>query len=269
MNERCINRAAQCLLNCWETGQVIAALEPDCLPTTVAHGYAIAAAIAEQREQAVAGWKIAATAPAGRAHINVDQPLAGRLFEPSVRQNGARLNLQNNRMAVAEAEFVFTMGTDLTPQSSPFTEEQVARAISHLHPGLEIPDARFSDFTKVGAACLIADNACASQFVLGLPTVEPFEPQALAEHASSLWINDVEVTSGHGSDALGGPLKALTWLANTLRELGLPLVAGQFVTTGVTGQPMPIKAGDRVRASLGRFGTVNASVHSGADYDLL
>ena len=36
-----------------------------------------------------------------------------------------------------------------------------------LHPAIEIPDSRYDDFTIVGAAQLIADDACAHYFVLG------------------------------------------------------------------------------------------------------
>ena len=57
---------------------------------------------------------------------------------------------------------------------------------------------------------------------------------------------------------LGGPLQALVWITNTLRELGIGLEAGQFVTTGVTGQPMAVQQGDSVCADLGPYGAVEA-----------
>jgi len=255
-----IDAAAKIIHECWTSDQVVDALTASDCPASPEEGYAVQAAMASLRGEGIRGWKIAATAQAGRQHINVDRPLAGRLYESIVFDDGARVPFENNRMAVAEAEFVFMLGADLVPQQAPYTEAQIADAIASLHPGLEFPDSRFSDFTAVGTACLVADNACARHFVLGAATKEKFDALALAEHPSELWINDAQVTSGYGRDALGGPLTALTWIANTLSGLGIPLRSGEFVTTGVTGKPSPIRQGDHVRVDLGRFGTVSATL---------
>ncbi|MGC1443487.1 MAG: fumarylacetoacetate hydrolase family protein [Burkholderiaceae bacterium] len=254
-----LNRAAQVISDCWQDGTVIDSLGADS-PTTPADGYAVQALLAQLRNETVVGWKIAATAEAGRQHINVDRPLAGRLYESIVFGNGARVALGANRMGVAEAEIVLMLGRDLPPQDSPYDEEQVAGAIASVHPGLELPDSRFSDFTRVGAACLIADNACARQFVIGDAAAGPVDLASLADHRTALFINGQQATSGQGSDALGGPLTALAWIANTLSELGLTLRAGQFVTTGVTGLPSPVLCGDTVRADLGSLGSVTATL---------
>jgi len=164
-------------------------------------------------------------------------------------------------MSVAEVEFVFTLSKDLPPRNSHYSEDEIANSIKSLHPGLEIPDSRFTDFTLPGTAGLIADNACAAYFVLGEATnFDEFDPRVLAEHSTSLVINDEVATTGVGADALDGPLHALVWIANTLSELGIGLRAGQFVTTGVTGKPTQVKSGDTVRADLGVFGTVTASI---------
>ena len=98
------------------------------------------------------GWKIAATSKAGQAHINVDGPLAGRLLRERAFESGATVPFGANHMRVAEAEFAFRMGRDLTPQWGPFSVAEVRRRRRSLHPAIEIPDSRFDDFTIVGAA---------------------------------------------------------------------------------------------------------------------
>ncbi|MGH1361456.1 MAG: 2-keto-4-pentenoate hydratase [Burkholderiaceae bacterium] len=250
--------SAQALFIAEQSGEKLDLLTGTSCPQTPEQGYAIQAVFAELRNEAIAGWKIAATAQAGRDHINVDRPLGGRLLESAVSGDGSTVNLRHNRMRVAEVEIVLMLGQDLSPQEQDFTEEQVAAAIISVHPGLEFPDSRFADFTRVGAACLIADNACASRFVLGPPNTSDIDLAALAQLKTSLLINDQTVTSGRGSDALGGPVTALVWLANTLSRLGQPIKAGQFVTTGVTGNPSPVAPGDQVRADLGELGSVCA-----------
>ena len=256
-----IMAAAAKLHDCWRAGEVIDTLGADLHPAEPADGYAIQAAGARLRDETVIGWKIAATSQAGRDHINVDRPLAGRMFESAVFESGATVSLSGSRMLVAEAEFVFVMGASLQPRPDPFTEIEVKEAIGQLHPGLELPDSRFSDFTQAGTAgLLIADNACASQFVLGPAAPIPFSADALGDHPTTLFVNDQAVSKGRGADALGGPLTALTWLVNTLRTLEVPLLAGQFVTTGVTGQPSPVKAGDTCTVDLGNYGRVSAQL---------
>ncbi len=255
-----IDRAAEVLRQCWQRNDAIEYRKGDLWPDTAEQGYEVQAQLAKLRREPVIGWKIAATAIAGRDHINVDRPLAGRLFPSICHSDNAKVRFARNRMAVAEVEFAFTLGTDLPPRESLYTEDEVLAAIQSLHPGLEFPDSRFIDFTLPGTAGLIADNACAANFVLGDATSEPFDAGTLADHSTTLYVNDEPVTHGHGADALDGPVRALVWIANTLSELGIGLSSGQFVTTGVTGKPSPVKKGDSVRADLGIYGSVSASL---------
>ena len=68
--------------------------------------------------------------------------------------------------------------------------------------------------------------------------------------------NGTQIGSGVGADALGGPMHALTWLANHLGERGVALTAGQVITTGTCGGVTPITVGDRGVATHGPLGTV-------------
>jgi len=255
-----IDRAAEIIFNCFQHGDAIDFVRSELWPGTPEEGYAVQAALHQRIGGEIKGWKIAATAIAGRTHINVDRPLAGRLTSSMCHQDGAIIPFGKNRMAVAEAEFVFTLGRDLPPKKSEYSADEVAQSIQSLHAGLELPDSRFLDFTLPGTAGLIADNACAWNFIIGEPTDVIFDAAALANHPTSLIINGETVTTGTGSDALGGPLNALVWISNTLSQLGIGMKAGQFVTTGVTGLPSPIAQGDTVCADLGKFGTVSAKL---------
>ena len=67
---------------------------------------------------------------------------------------------------------------------------------------------------------------------------------------------------GSGSNVLGGPLIALTWLANELSSNGLTLNAGQVVTAGTCMVPLEIAPGDTVTGDFGVLGQV--VLHFGA-----
>jgi 2-keto-4-pentenoate hydratase len=56
---------------------------------------------------------------------------------------------------------------------------------------------------------------------------------------------------------LGDPRKALAWLANELRQLGVTLRAGQIVTTGTCHPPLPIQSGDLFAVDFGALGKVS------------
>jgi 2-keto-4-pentenoate hydratase len=162
-------------------------------------------------------------------------------------------------MRVAEAEFAFRIARDLAPRQAPYSVDEVLAAVATLHPAIEVPDSRYDDFTAVGAAQLIADNACAHDFVLGRPAPAGWRSFDLATHAVSGSVAGRHQRHGLGANVLGDPRTALTWLVNELSRLHLTLRAGEVVTTGTCLVPLPIEPGDRVVADFGEIGSVEVS----------
>ena len=117
-------------------------------------------------------------------------------------------------------------------------------AVATLHPAIEVPDSRYDDFASVGAPQLIADNACAHLFVLGPATRADWRAMDLARHRVVGSVAGKTEREGRGANVLGDPGLALTWLVNELSRLGIPLRAGQVVTTGTCVTPLPVSEGD-------------------------
>ena len=232
------------------------ALPPHLAPSTRAQGYAIQAHL--EAHAPLFGWKIAATSQAGQAHIGVDGPLAGRILADHVYPPGATLPWANNFMHVVEAEFAFRMARDLPPRPTPYTVTETLNAVATLHPAIEIPDSRFTDFANVGGPALIADNACAHDFVLGPAATADWRSLDLTEHRVIGVVAGKLERDGIGRNVLGDPRVALTWLVNELAAHGITLRAGQVVTTGTCLIPLPIVPGDEVRMDFGVLGAVSA-----------
>jgi len=251
--------ASDILWNAWQLGECITALPDDCRPRTREDGYAIQARLEQRSARPLVGWKIAATSRAGQAHIAVDGPLAGRLLAERVFDSGSRLPFGCNRMRVAEAEFAFRMGADMLPRATPYTVDEVLANVDSLHPAIEVPDSRYADFTIVGAAQLIADNACAHDFVLGAPAPHSWRTIDLAAHRVVGSVAGQLEREGIGANVLGDPRVALGWLVNELSKIGVTLCAGQVVTTGTCLVPLPIAPGDRVTCDFGVLGSVDVS----------
>jgi 2-keto-4-pentenoate hydratase len=251
-----IAAASRTLHDHWRAGTKLGGLEASLRPRDRAEGYAIQAGIENYTTKTLFGWKIAATSEAGQRHINVDGPMAGRILPETVIPDGGTASMAGNEMRVAEPEFAFRMRADLPPRPSAYTVREVVDAVDTLHPAIEIPDSRFADFVGAGEAQLIADNACAHQFVLGPATTADWRAMDLVEERPVITMRG-ETFIGHGKNVLGDPRIALAWLANELRQLGINLKAGRIVTTGTCHKPLPIKPGDFFAADFGALGKVS------------
>jgi 2-keto-4-pentenoate hydratase len=250
------NEASALLSRHWRNGSTLEALPSQLRPTTRADGYLIQSQLEKLSSQPLFGWKIAATSHAGQQHIAVDGPLAGRLLSEMVHPEGATIALGANRMRVAEAEFAFRMNCDLPPRAARYEIDEVLDAVASLHPAIEVPDSRFDNFTVVGAPQLIADNACAHQFVLGPEAPAAWRSIDLASHRVVGEVGTRLSREGSGANVLGDPRLALVWLVNELSQHGLTLGANQIVTTGTCLVPLEIFPGDRVTVHFGALGRI-------------
>ncbi len=250
--------AAKLLYALWTRRGRFAALPENIRPATRREGYAVQQAVEQLAGQPVSGWKIAATSVDGQRHINVDGPLAGRIYQDRLLPVGASVSLKYNLMHVAEIEFAFRFAHDLPPRATEYTVDEVLAAVATVHPSIEIPDSRYEDFVNVGTAHLIADNACACLFILG-PAATDWKDFDYLNQPIAVTLNGAAIDAGYGRNVLGDPRVALTWIVNELSSIGVTMKAGQFVTTGTCRVPVKITAGDTVHADFGVLGQVGCS----------
>lgn len=248
----------------WQAGTVLDHLPPGQRPASRAEGYEAQALLPEVAGRVPLGWKIAATSVEGQRHIHVGGPLAGRLLGGQVGRDGDTFPLAGNRMRVAEPEFTFHIGQALPPRAAAYTVDEVRAAVASVHPSIELPDSRFADFTVVGEAQLLADNACAGRYALGDASGVDWRSLDLAAHRVRGQVfrrldgaeTDVLDREGLGANVLDDPCLALTWLANELSALGLGLARRSLVSTGTCMKPLAIAPGDRVEVDFGVLGRV-------------
>ncbi|MFN5718173.1 MAG: 2-keto-4-pentenoate hydratase, partial [Bradyrhizobium sp.] len=151
-----IAAASNVLSEHWRAGTKLGALDSAMRPRDRAEGYAVQAGLEKTSREKLFGWKIAATSEAGQKHINVAGPLAGRILAETVIADGGTASMKGIEMRVAEPEFAFRMARDLAPRATPYSVREVLEAAGTLHPAIEIPDSRFTDFTSAGEPQLIA-----------------------------------------------------------------------------------------------------------------
>ena len=163
--------AAELIWNCWVNGKKIETLPDSIMPYSRNEAYKIQEQIEVLSKNTIVGWKIAATSKDGQNHIGVSGPLAGRIFKEKVTNSNSTIALGYNKMGVAEPEFAFKVGSLIKPSKTLFSVEEVMELVDSLYIAIEFPDSRFNNFSSVGEFNLIADNACADQFVIS-PSIE-------------------------------------------------------------------------------------------------
>jgi 2-keto-4-pentenoate hydratase len=261
MVEASAQAAAQQLFTAWQTPNQIVSIEEAVRPLTRGEGYAVQQALLAATGDKPIGWKIAATSAAGQQHIGVSGPMAGRLLASRCLPDGATVSMRGNVMQVIEAEFAFRLGSDLKPlYSTALTVEQVMAQVADLHLAIEIPNSRYQDFVTAGEAQLIADFACASHMVLGAALTTDWRGVDLAAQAVQVSRGGEVVALGKGSNALGDPRVALTWLANELISHGMHLQAGDVVITGTCVVPVPVLVGQYLTAQYTGLGEVSVAI---------
>ena len=252
--------AADLIWGCWNSGQTIPMIPEQLVPKTRKEAYTIQAHYLSKSDYPCFGWKIAATSIAGQQHIGVKGPIAGRLLKERIFGSNSVLTFGSNRMAVAEPEFAFRMKKTLFSRIKKYSIKEVMSGVDTLHLAIELPNSRLEDFSVVGDIQLIIDNACAHEFIIGSPVNDNWLALDLSNHHVNIYTQDGRCSEGKGSNVLGDPRVALTWLVNELSENGIDLIAGEVVTTGACAVPLAIQNGDLITADFGSLGKIITAV---------
>jgi 2-keto-4-pentenoate hydratase len=155
-----------------------------------------------------------------------------------------------------EAEIAVVLGEQL--QGPHCTPADAYLATRGLAASIEIVDSRIADW-RISIADTVADLASNGAIALSSAVVpmSDFDPRLLG----MVFTRDGNVVAtGAGAAALGDPLAAVAWLANTLAPLGAALPAGSVVLTGALHAMTPISPGETYRAEFDHLGSITLRV---------
>lgn len=204
----------------------------------------------EAQGRRIVGRKAGLTAKAVQTQLGVDQPDFGVLFDDMRIADGGALSPARCLQPKAEAEIAFVLAADLpSPDTTP---DEVAAAVATVHAAIEIVDSRIADW-KITFADTVADNGSSAYFVLADAGL-PLAGLDLTGAAMEMRFNGEVVSTGVGAAALGNPLNAAAWLAQTLAGRGEPLRAGDILLAGALGPMVALTPGDRVEAKVAGIG---------------
>jgi 2-oxopent-4-enoate/cis-2-oxohex-4-enoate hydratase len=203
------------------------------------------------RGESVIGWKAGFTARSAQAMFQVTEPVSGFLLASGVFPSGADVPLARFAAPGIEAEVAFVLGEDLAGPG--ITAPRALLATRGALPALELVDFRHAG--KPAGTDIVADGVYASGIVLGgaLTAVGAMD---LALEGLVLELNGAVAATNTAAEVMGSPANALAWIANHLGARGLKLRAGDIVMTGSVSAVLRPKAGDTVRATFTRLGSV-------------
>lgn len=227
---------------------------------TIDDAYAISLNFLKRREQdgeRVIGKKIGVTSKAVQDMLGVRQPDFGFLTDRMYVKNGATVNIVEAGLIQprAEAEIGFVLKKDL--RGPGVTDQDVLDATDYIAPCFEIVDSRIQNW-KISIIDTVADNASCGVFVLGEAKADP-RKHDLPNLKVRVTKNGKPLSEGLGSAVQGSPLTAVAWLANTLGEKGVPLLAGDFILSGSLVPLENAAPGDRFNMVLQGIGECSIS----------
>jgi len=204
----------------------------------------------------VVGYKLGLTSRPMQELLGVDQPDFGPVLDTMVVPAGEAVDRSRFIQPKIEAELALHLGLAL--RGPGVTRFDVADALSGVSVAVEIIDSRIEDW-KIRLTDTVADLASAGAVMIS-PTVVPLadvDPRLVGVVVSR---NAVVTATGAGAAALGDPLAAVAWLANTLATYGEGLEAGRFVMTGSLHAAFPFTAGDTITVETELLGGLTVVV---------
>ena len=226
---------------------------------TLDDAYAIQAAWVAMQVEAgaqVRGKKIGLTSRAMQQAMKIDEPDFGILLDNMFIPNGGSIAAANHVDLKVEVELAFVLGTDLTSGSaadaSEITADTVYDATDHVVAALELIDARsYRVHPEDGATRTvrdtISDNAANCGIIVGDVRLDP----ASVRNGGLRWVgaicsrNGTVEETGVAAAVLDDPVQGVVWLAQRLRGLGIPLLAGETILAGSFTRPVDCHPSDK------------------------
>ena len=230
----------------------LSAAEPELTP---ADAYAIQGHLVQRLlgdGGTITGYKLGLTSKPMQEMLGVDQPDYGPVISTGVYEDGTALRVDAYIAPRIEAEIALVLAKPL--RGPGVTAVAAAQAIGGAVAALELVDSRIADW-KITLVDTIADQASSAAIVLGdrVVALDGWDPRHIGMVVRR---NGVVHATGAGAAALGSPVAAVAWLANTLAPFDVTLEAGHVIMTGALHAAFAVQAGDRVRAEFDRLGAV-------------
>jgi 2-keto-4-pentenoate hydratase len=206
------------------------------------------------RGERIVGRKVAFTSRGTMTQFGVTESAFGTILSGGVFADGDAVPVSRFPAVGAEAEVAFVIGEEL--RGPGVTIAQVLKATRGVVAALEIINLCITH-TPWNAVEVVATNAVHGGIVLG-GQLTPLDGLNLRYEGMVAEVDGEAVGSGAGVEVLGNPAASVAWLANKLSEFDCTLRPDDIVLSGSIIRMLEVKAGQAVKATFSRIGSVGA-----------
>jgi len=212
--------------------------------------------LAEGRE--IIGYKIGLTSRAMQAAMNIDTPDYGVLLDDMLFPDAGQIRAADFTDPRLEVEFAFVLKAPLFGED--VSLEQVLAATDYVVPALELIAARSfrtdpdSGYTRK-VFDTIADNAGNAGIIVSDRRVN-VSAVDLRWAGAMLYVNGQIEETGLGAGVMDHPGHGIRWVCKRFAPHGIGLEPGQLILSGSFTRPVPVQAGDHIRADYGPLGDI-------------
>jgi 2-keto-4-pentenoate hydratase len=221
-----------------------------CRPADTDAALAIQQRVLELSGETVGGWKCGVP-NANTGPIVAPIPASAILRSSPCAVPGAK--------GLIEPEIALVMARDLPARATPYSDDEIRRAIAECRLVLELITTRYADKASATQPEILADSYNHHGLLIG-----PVIPGALDQPLEKL---HVTITTAGGAlfdrvspHPSGHPMNAFTWLVHFLNGRGQGLQAGQVVTTGSYAGIVSAPLGVPVHVQLGGLAALDTEL---------
>jgi len=231
---------------------------PGVAPVDLTSAYACQDAAIAMWPDEVAGWKVGRIGEPWFGRLGEDR-LVGPMFRRAVRpaKPGHILEFPVfvGGFAAVEAEFVVQLAVDAPAAQTSWTATDARELVGAMHVGIETAGSPLATINELGSAVVIADFGNNAGLIVG-PAIPDWADLPLDYLTSETFVDEQRVGAGSAASIPGGPMTALAFALTRCARRGLPLKAGQWVSTGATTGIHDIHVGQSARAVFGGVGEI-------------
>jgi 2-keto-4-pentenoate hydratase len=247
------------------------------IPDSLDAAYAIQDAAIAEWPDTLHGWKVGRILEPWLSRFGVDR-LVGPIFTRGVQQ--ARFGPQvaaaalpasdplqfpifAGGFAAVEAEFVVQLASDAPQDKIRWTSQEAGALVAEMFAGIEPAGSPLASINDLGPAVIVSDFGNNAGLILG-PAIPAWSDVGLDRLTTETFIDGQSVGRGTAASVPGGPFAALAFALECCAKRGLPLRAGQFVSTGATTGVHQIRDGQRARVVFGGVCEIHCLARAGA-----
>lgn len=229
---------------------------PDPAPVTPQDAYQVQDRVfaALHPGQRAGAWKVGAPRPD-------IEPTAAPIPSARLYASPARVSAHGFHMIGIEVEIAFRLDRDLPARVTPYSEEDIAAAITEALATIELCDTRLANWKTTSALWRLADFQINAGLVVGGGTRD-WRAIDFTRQRAELWIDGARTIEAIGAHPFGNPIRLLPWLAGHSMGRCGGLHAGDIVTTGTWTGMQFVSPGAEVLARFPGIGEARVTLNT-------